>query len=99
MGRKENIGINLTDKFQNAINLGSYNYLGFATAGGSTERPCIEILKKYGLSTCSSSYTAGKTHLHNELEQLVSEFLNVEDSLIFGMGWATNTNSIPSLVS
>lgn len=40
---------------------------------------------------------AGTTPMHKELEQLVAEFLGKEDSITFGMGFATNAASIPAL--
>jgi len=83
---------------QNAVNLGSYNYLGFASPGGPTEKQVIESLHKYGVSTTSPLNAGGRTALHSELEELVAEFLNTEDAMIFGMGWATNSTAIPSLV-
>ncbi|XP_064871712.1 serine palmitoyltransferase 2-like [Oncorhynchus nerka] len=40
----------------------------------------------------------GNLAIHEELEQLVATFLGVESSLIFGMGFATNSMNIPALV-
>ncbi|KAF8777873.1 Serine palmitoyltransferase 2 like protein [Argiope bruennichi] len=37
--------------------------------------------------------------IHVDLEKQVAEFLGVEDSIIIGMGFATNSTTIPSLVS
>jgi serine palmitoyltransferase len=36
--------------------------------------------------------------LHKKVERLVCEFLDKEDALIFGMGYGTNSEGIPSLV-
>lgn len=87
-----------TGKTKNVVNLGSYNYLGFATPEGPTENTVLENLKKFGVSCTSPLGNAGHTVLHEELEALVAQFLNVEDAMIFGMGWATNATAIPSLV-
>ncbi|POI32576.1 hypothetical protein CIB84_003672, partial [Bambusicola thoracicus] len=35
---------------------------------------------------------------HVELENLVAKFLGVEDAMVFGMGFATNSMNIPALV-
>jgi serine palmitoyltransferase len=37
-----------------SINLGSYNYLGFAENSGPITDQVIETCKKYGMATCSS---------------------------------------------
>jgi serine palmitoyltransferase len=33
----------------------------------------------------------------NELEDLVAEYLGVEDAMVFGMGFATNSLNLPAL--
>jgi len=98
MERKEDSVRETTGKTQNAVNLGSYNYLGFATPGGPTEKTVLDNLKKFGVSCTSPLGNAGHTALHEELEALVAQFLDVEDAMIFGMGWATNATAIPALV-
>jgi len=88
----------LTDKTQDCINLGSYNYLGFGSKGGPTEKDVLEAVDKWGISTTNSLGNTGRTEIHQELEELVAEFFGVDDSMVFGMGWATNSTAIPSLV-
>lgn len=40
------------------------------------------------------------THpLHIELETLTAQYLGVEDAIVFGMGFATNSLNLPSLLS
>lgn len=41
------------------INLGSYNYLGFAEANGKCADQSIETLKKFGCASCSSRLELG----------------------------------------
>lgn len=43
-------------------------------------------------------FLAGTTDKHQELEALVAEFLGVEAALTFGMGFATNSFTIPALM-
>lgn len=43
-------------------------------------------------------HLAGNLKIHEELEQLVADFIGVESSMIFGMGFATNSMNIPALV-
>lgn len=39
----------------------------------------------------------GNLDKHEELENLVARFLGVEASMVFGMGFATNSMNIPTL--
>ena len=41
---------------------------------------------------------AGNQSVHGELEEIVAEFLGVEDAITFGMGFATNSMNLPTLV-
>jgi len=81
------------------LNLASYNYLGFAESEG----PCAESAKlaiqKYGIAHCSSRHELGTSEQHIELERLTARFLGVEDAMVFGMGFATNSLNIPALLS
>lgn len=81
------------------LNLGSYNYLGFAQNEGPCADEAEESIKAYGLAACSSRREIGTNPLHVELEQLTARFLGVEDAIVFGMGFATNSLNIPTLIS
>lgn len=81
------------------INLGSYNYLGFAQSTGPCAETSIESLEKYGIATCSPRLELGSNPLHNEVEALTAQFFGVEDAIVFGMGFATNSLNLPSLLS
>lgn len=41
---------------------------------------------------------AGTTPVHLQLEELVAEYLGKESAITFGMGFATNSMVIPTLV-
>jgi serine palmitoyltransferase len=81
-----------------ALNLGSYNYLGFAENNGKCANDSIRALNNYSVATCCSRQELGTLKLHKELEEQVAEFLGVESSIVFGMGFATNSTNIPNLV-
>lgn len=87
-----------TGTVSKAVNMGSYNYLGFAESSG----PCVdatrEITSKYGIGTCSSRMELGTVDLHQQLESLVARFVGAEDAITFGMGFATNSLNLPTLV-
>lgn len=88
-----------TGKTINAINLGSYNYLGFAEKTGPCAADAISAIKTFGVSGCSTRAEIGTQRYHVELEQLLAEFLHVESSIVFGMGFATNALNIPAVAS
>ena len=81
------------------LNLGSYNYLGFADDWGAT---CgMEVkgsLNDYGVSMSSSRSELGTTVLHRELEKTVARFLGKEDAICLTQGFNTNATTIPALV-
>ena len=86
-----------TGKTIRCLNLGSYNYLGFAANDEYCTPKVIEALKKCGPSTCSSSADSGYLDKHKEMEETVASFLGVESAFVYGMGFATNSNTIPIL--
>ncbi len=81
-----------------ALNISSYNYLGFAQARGGCADAVEESIKRYGISSLSSRLEGGTTDLHTIGEALVAKFIGMEDALICSMGFATNSTTIPALV-
>ncbi|KAG5847024.1 serine palmitoyltransferase 2-like isoform X2 [Anguilla rostrata] len=82
---------------KDVINLGSYNYLGFAENSGPCANAAADMTMKYGVGVGSTRQETGNLDKHEELEQLVARFLGVESSMVFGMGFATNSMNIPAL--
>ncbi|KAJ0973568.1 hypothetical protein J5N97_021527 [Dioscorea zingiberensis] len=80
------------------LNLGSYNYLGFAAADEYCTPRVIESLKQYSPGTCSVRVDGGTTKLHTELEELVARFVGKPAAILFGMGYVTNSAIIPALM-
>ncbi|XP_065183456.1 serine palmitoyltransferase 2-like [Sycon ciliatum] len=93
-----NYSFQMSKKTTHAINLGSYNYLGFAQKSG----PCADAVetqtREYGSGVCSTRHELGNLALHEELEGLVARYLGKEAAMIFGMGFATNSMNMPALV-
>lgn len=85
-------------KLIDALNLGSYNYLGFAENSGKCAIESVSALNEYAVATCSTRQELGTQKIHKELEERVAEFLGLESSIVFGMGFATNATNIPNLV-
>ena len=83
---------------KNKLNLASYNYLGFAEQTGACADAAVSATKHLGLGVCSSERENARMPIHDELERLTADFLGVEEAMVFGMGFATNSMNIPCLV-
>ena len=86
-----NRSFNFVQGTTQALNFGSYNYLGFAGYN-----PQVEEALKQGISTSSSRNDVGSTELVVKLEKAVAEFLGTEACLTSSIGFATNSTNIPS---
>lgn len=93
-----NLTFKYTGKSFQAINMGSYNYLGMAENSGPRLDNVCEVVKKYGSSHTSSRAEFGTTDTLVELETKVAKYLGVESALVVGMGFATNSNNLPALL-
>lgn len=80
------------------MNLASYNYLGFAANEGPILEKVVDVVRKYGVSCTSSRMDLGTIQVHRDCEELVAEFVGKEEAMIFGMGYGTNSTTIPALV-
>jgi serine palmitoyltransferase len=84
---------------RNCLNLGSYNYLGFADDWATTCASDVKgSLGELPVSVSSARNEYGSTVLHRELERTVAAFLGKEDALVLNMGFNTNATTIPALV-
>ncbi|XP_078433382.1 long chain base biosynthesis protein 2a-like [Wolffia australiana] len=87
-----------TKNTRRCLNLGSYNYLGFAASDEYCMPRVLNSLNQYSPTTCSVRVDGGTTKLHLELEDMVAGFVGKPASVIFGMGYATNSFIIPALI-
>jgi serine palmitoyltransferase len=82
------------------INLGSYNYLGFADDWQNTCATAVtNCLDDFAPSTSSSRGEFGTTILHEQLERIVADFLGKDDALVLNMGFNVNASVIPTLMN
>ncbi|CAK9860774.1 unnamed protein product [Sphagnum jensenii] len=89
----------ITNNTRSCLNrLGSYNYIEFACHDDNCTALMIESLEKFGASTCASRINGGNTSLHEELEQAIANFVGKPAAMLYGMGFATNSTTIPTLV-
>ena len=88
----------VTEKRQKLINLGSYNYLGYAENHGFCNDRVVESIDGLGAGISASRNELGTLKVHRELESKWSDFLGTEATLTFGMGFATNALNIAALM-
>ncbi|CCI48496.1 hypothetical protein ABG067_006343 [Albugo candida] len=82
------------------VNLGSYNYLGFADDWMSTcSKDVFQTVQRFGLASLSSAMEFGTTTIHRELEEEFAKFIGKPAALVYNMGFATNATTIPALMS
>ncbi|KAJ7057122.1 pyridoxal phosphate-dependent transferase [Mycena amicta] len=88
----------ILDTRTRALNISSYNYLGFAQSKGGCADAVEESIRRYGVTAAGTRLTGGSSDLHATTEALVARFVGHEDALISSMGFATNSAIIPALV-
>ena len=74
----------------------SNNYLNLATHP-KVIKSNIEGIKKFGTGAGGSRLISGSTDLHKELEKVISELKNCEDSLVFSSGYLANIGVISAI--
>ncbi|WVQ93496.1 hypothetical protein IAU59_000570 [Kwoniella sp. CBS 9459] len=94
----QNKTFQMTGTTTRALNVSSYNYLGFASSTGGCADAVETCLKKYGVSSAGSRHDASTLDLHVQTENLVAKFVGAEASMVVSMGYATNSTTIPALV-
>jgi serine palmitoyltransferase len=82
-----------------ALNVSSYNYLGFASSTGGCADVVEACLKRYGTSGAGTRHDASTLDLHQQTEKLVARFIGVESAMVVSMGFATNSTTLPALVN
>jgi len=94
-----NFSLNVTGNTKSCLNLGSYNYLGFADDWKETcKGDVVASLDRWPLSMCSARMDFGTTGIHEELEQTVARFVGKEAAIVYNMGYGTNLTTIPCLM-
>lgn len=92
-----NTSFSMTGKKLTSLNLASYNYLGFASNKGEQLETVVKSVHQYGISMTSPRMSVGGSSLHKEAEERIAKFLGKESAMIFGMGYNTNSTTIPAL--
>lgn len=94
-----NTTFTFTGETTQALNVASYNYLGFSQSRGACADQAEAMVKVFGVSSAGGRADVGTTDLHVQAERLVASFIGTEDAMIVGMGFATNSTTLPALVS
>lgn len=87
-----------TGRSRPCLNLGSYNYLGFAASDPYCTPRSLEASRRYGWAQCSSTVEAGTSPVLAALESRVARYVGKESAIVYGMGFATNSSTIPVLM-
>jgi len=86
-----------TGQTQRCLNLASYNYLGFAEPNSEYNKDVCNYIRKYGVNVAAARAESGSSPLHREIEVMIAQFVGKEDAISFGMGYATNSTTLPAL--
>lgn len=76
--------------------VGSNNYLGLFD-DQQIKDATIDVVQKYGSSTCGSRLLNGTYCLHVELEKRLAEFMGKEEALTMSTGFQTNLGTISAI--
>ncbi|TMW62056.1 hypothetical protein Poli38472_009549 [Pythium oligandrum] len=88
-----------TGNVRHCLNLGSYNYLGFADDWMNTcSKDVLDAVENFGLASSNSAMEFGTTTVHEELEKAVAKYVGKPAAIVYNMGYATNSTSIPALM-
>src|SRR5215216_5034032 len=79
------------------IMLGSNNYLGL-TGDERVKQAAREALERYGTGLTGSRFLNGTTPVHVELERELTEFMQVEDVIVYTTGHQANVGCIGTIL-
>ena len=97
--KDNNCTLAVTGTSKTCLNLGSYNYLGFADDWKKTcSKEVYDALEKWPNSMCSATMDLGSIGIHEELENTVAKFVGKEAAIVYNMGYNTNTSTLAALM-
>jgi 8-amino-7-oxononanoate synthase len=91
------IGPTITYGGTEVVMLGSNNYLGLTT-DPRVKAAAMEAVKRYGTGVTGSRLLNGTLPLHGELEELLADWVGLEEALVFTTGYTANLGLISTLV-
>jgi len=93
----ENATFYFTGGTTECINFGSYNYLGFSENSGPITDSVAASIKQYSFGAGSPRMESGRYDVINELEETIAEHVGKPSAMVFGMGYATNSTTLPAI--
>ncbi len=79
------------------LNMCANNYLGFANHP-ELKKAAQKAIEDYGVGPAAVRTIAGTMKLHNELEEKLAKFKNVEAAISFQSGFSANGATVPTLM-
>jgi serine palmitoyltransferase len=92
-----NLSFYFTGEEKTCLNLCSYNYLGFSETQGPIVDAVTASIRTSGVATASPRMEGGNYAIVQDLERTVAKFVGKPDALVFAMGYATNSTTIPAI--
>ena len=89
-------GARVTVDGRSMINLSSNNYLGLA-GDPRLREAAADAAREFGAGAGAVRPIIGNLEIHDRLERLISEFKQVEDTLVFQSGFTANAGTIPTI--
>src|SRR5438034_3318567 len=83
---------------KDAIMLASNNYLGLASHPRIKEA-AIRGIREFGFGVSSVRFLCGTLTVHRQLEETISEFLGMEDTILFSSCFAANEGFFASIIN
>ena len=80
------------------VNLSSNNYLGLANHPRVREA-ALKAIEEWGVGAGAVRWIGGTMKIHDELEERLAKFKNVEAVLVFTSGFTANSGCIPAVLT
>ncbi|XP_065905066.1 serine palmitoyltransferase 1-like isoform X2 [Dysidea avara] len=88
-------GTDIVVNGKKCLNLGTFNFLGFA-GNQSVKDAAAKSVRKYGVGSCGPRGFYGTIDIHLDFEKKLAEFLHYEEAVLYSFGYATTSSAIPA---